>query len=212
MGIFRPSEFRRSFSAGEPRPGWMGCDLVYDGLCISCIRMMFNKFHFFQICLLRPSGCFLYLFMYFSILCNCKVSCCIFNLLTPSTTMTWWIQLLVTACRLASVSPTGDILVLDQNAAVTMTHDRNVMKSGRIEVSTEDVWGDHGGWRVYILVSYCFVVNVAFQFVVTKYRTWVCQSVRKCQGQVQVPFISQSLTESFVWNILIYFVLQYIRH
>ena len=109
--------------------------------------------------------------------------------LTPSTTMTWWMQLLVTACRLVSVSPTGDILVLDQNAAVTMTHDRNVMKSGRIEVSTEDVRGDHGGWRVYwyILVSYCFVVNVAFQFVVTKHRTWVCQSVRKCQGQVQVP-------------------------
>ena len=65
---------------------------------------------------------------------------------------------------------------------------------------------------MYILVSYCFVVNVAFQFVVTKYRRYMSLPVcEKMSGTGSSPFISQSLTESFVGNMLIYFILQYIN-
>ena len=41
--------------------------------------MMFNKFHFFQICLLRPSGCFLYLFCTFQYFAIARFLVAFFN-------------------------------------------------------------------------------------------------------------------------------------
>ena len=118
---------------------------------------------------------------------------------------------LATACRLVGVSLAGDILVLNQNAAMTMTHDGNVMKSGRIDRCGCLRWSRRMNVRVYpcycwwfrnpgitswgcsfvpflsIFYRVCYMPggagflpstvkfrNVAFQFVVTKYRTQVC--------------------------------------